>query len=907
MELENGANGLTFTGNAAMSTATSSIALINLTPTGTSTNNLFQYNLGFSSTTESGTQFIFGGINDTSTLIDSNITEGSFGGFDNTTMQGDSVTFSNTISIINNNESPEQGSSILRRGKQYITGNMVVLNTIVTSTSPAIGFFDYDGGATETAIYSHNTVVMPLTLGSSYNCVGATGGGSGIDTGEPEYPIVNDILKSNLLYGGSYFCGIISGDLSDTYVTDYNGVGVHHNDVFGPASATQQYYIADGGSGTNFGFGHPSSTYGDITADPMFVDPTRTSIANYDSRVLSGPGTVSDLFNQLGYRSGWGGAYTLGSNPINAIRQWLMAGYAPTNIALATAAADGTTIGAVAYTSVATTSTPPQSLSATSGNAQVSLSWSAPSSTGGSSITQYLVYDRFTGSSTFVQVASTSVSQTTSTVTSLTNGQSYDFEILAQNGVGTSTASNVVSSTPATIPSAPVSVSAVAGDTMAVISFTPSSTGGSPILYYTAVSNPGNITASSSGSPITVTNLTNGQSYTFTVTATNGIGTSASSSASNAVVPNTALSIITPTTVPTGTLSLAYSQILTAQGGGIPYTWSLISGSLPAGLSLGTSTTNGTTTISGTPSATTTTSFTVQVSSNGSTTSQAYTMNVITIPNAPTAVSATPGNGQASVSFTAPSYNGGSPILYYTAVSNPGNITASSSGSPITVTNLTNGQSYTFTVTATNAAGTSASSTPSSAIIPVAAGTVFFTLPSGGGGSSSGSSSGNTSSSVPAATSSTVASGTSPMAPTPSLSTTSTSSSVTDSSSFPSGLVPAILPTSTQGLQALIQTLSSYLQTLLSQAGGTNTEPSAPAASSFARNLELWSQGPDVTALQQFLIQKNTGPASQALKTHGISQIFGLLTYNALLEYQRSVGLPATGYFGPVTRAEMGK
>jgi len=90
----------------------------------------------------------------------------------------------------------------------------------------------------------------------------------------------------------------------------------------------------------------------------------------------------------------------------------------------------------------------------------------------------------------------------------------------------------------ATVPGAPTAASATAGDTQATVTFTaPASTGGSPITGYRVVSTPGNIEATGSASPITVTGLTNGTSYTFTVFAINNIGESLPSAPSNAVVP----------------------------------------------------------------------------------------------------------------------------------------------------------------------------------------------------------------------------------------------------------------------------------------------------------------------------------------------------------------------------------
>ena len=90
-------------------------------------------------------------------------------------------------------------------------------------------------------------------------------------------------------------------------------------------------------------------------------------------------------------------------------------------------------------------------------------------------------------------------------------------------------------------------------------------------------------------------------------------------------------------------------------------------------------------------------------------------------PDAPTIGTAVAVYAQATVSFTAPSSDGGSAITSYTATSSPdgitGTISQSGSGS-ITVTGLTNGIAYTFTVTATNAIGTSTASAPSGSVTP---------------------------------------------------------------------------------------------------------------------------------------------------------------------------------------------
>jgi len=123
-------------------------------------------------------------------------------------------------------------------------------------------------------------------------------------------------------------------------------------------------------------------------------------------------------------------------------------------------------------------------------------------------------------------------------VNGLTTGTNYTFTVQAVNTVGLSDPSDPSNSiTTWSVPGAPtVGTATATAATTATLAFTPPvNTGGTPITSYNVVSTPAGGTGSGLTSPISVTGLTTGTSYTLEITATNAIGTSAQSAASNSI------------------------------------------------------------------------------------------------------------------------------------------------------------------------------------------------------------------------------------------------------------------------------------------------------------------------------------------------------------------------------------
>ena len=178
----------------------------------------------------------------------------------------------------------------------------------------------------------------------------------------------------------------------------------------------------------------------------------------------------------------------------------------------------------------------PTGVTASAGNGSASVSFSAPASNGGAAITSYAAICSGGAAAQNVSGAGSPL-----VVAGLVNGTAYSCTVTATNSAGTGPASAAASVTPTDgTPGAPGIQTVASANTSALVSFAaPASAGASAITAYTASCTAGAVQATrgGSGSPILVLGLTNGTSYSCVVTATNGQGTGAASSALS-VTPN---------------------------------------------------------------------------------------------------------------------------------------------------------------------------------------------------------------------------------------------------------------------------------------------------------------------------------------------------------------------------------
>ena len=270
-------------------------------------------------------------------------------------------------------------------------------------------------------------------------------------------------------------------------------------------------------------------------------------------------------------------------------------------------------------------------------------------------------------------------------------------------------------------PAPAVTTASLPGGTVnAAYSATLAASGGRPPYSWFIASGalPAGLTLASSTGTISGTPTVTGTSN-FTVEVSDAQVQTATKALS-VTISSVSSPTVTTTSLPTGTVDASYNAALAASGGVTPYSWSITLGSLPAGLTL----TSSTGAISGTPTTAGTSNFTVRLTDANSQTASKALGITINPANTPTITTASLPSGTVNVSYstTLAASGGVTPYSWSITVGSlPAGLTLTSSTGVISGTPTTAGTSN-FTVQVTDANSQTASKALSITINPALGG-----------------------------------------------------------------------------------------------------------------------------------------------------------------------------------------
>jgi hypothetical protein len=362
------------------------------------------------------------------------------------------------------------------------------------------------------------------------------------------------------------------------------------------------------------------------------------------------------------------------------------------------------------------------------GNGSVTVRWATAPFDGGTPVTGYTVYTYDARTFAWVSMTAAPASATGLTVTGLVNGRPYVFAVDATNAVGSGQVSRWTApvSAPRQRPGAPVLGVLSPGNGSAVVRWAaPASDGGAAVASYTVrIYRSGvlvrSVRVSGAARAAAVPALANGARYTVTVYASNAVGPGAASTLGT-VVPRTIPSaprILTP--VP-GDSSVTVRWNGPASNGGSAVTGYLVrayrGSTLVKQVDVGAV---GSTVITGLPNGSGHWFVVYARNAAGSGPASARSAAVVPLgrPGAPVLGPLTPGDGSATVQWTAPANTGGATIRSYVVrvyddqAALVRTLSLGAAARSVAVPRLVNGRAYTVTVTATNAVGGGPASAP---------------------------------------------------------------------------------------------------------------------------------------------------------------------------------------------------